>query len=246
VSRINAAAGGAAVACDAETSALLDYAQSLFAASGGRFDISSGVLRRAWDFRAARLPDPERLAELCALVDWGRVERDGDAVRLPVPGMELDFGGFGKEYAADRAAAVLRDAGARHGFVNLGGDLHAIGPQPDGQPWLIAIPDPRQPDRFAAEIELLVGGLATSGDYERFFELDGVRYCHVLNPRTGWPVQHWRSVSVAAPLCIAAGSCTTIAMLSEEQGLSFLAGSGLAYLAIDHAGVHHRSDKTPA
>ena len=244
VSRINAAAGGEPVACDAETRSLLDYAHALYGASEGRFDISSGVLRKAWDFKSGRLPDPARLAELCALVDWRRVERDGDAVRLPIPGMELDFGGFGKEYAADRAAAVLLAAGARHGFVNLGGDLHAVGPQPDGQPWRIAIQDPRQADRITAEIDLSQGGLATSGDYERYFELDGRRYCHVLNPRTGWPVQYWRSISVAAPLCIAAGSCTTIAMLAEQQGLDFLAANGVAYLAIDPDG-HHLRGSTP-
>lgn len=244
VSRINAEAGGAPVVCDAETLSLLAYADTLWQASAGRFDISSGVLRRAWDFKAARLPDADRLATLCALVGWDRVEREGDTVRLPQPGMELDFGGFGKEYAADRAAAVLREAGARHGFVNLGGDLHAIGPQPDGQPWLIAIQDPRRPDGVVAQIELPAGGLATSGDYERYFELDGRRYCHLLDPRTGWPVDHWRSVSVAAPLCIAAGSCTTIAMLAGPDGLDFLTSSGLSYLAIDSHGRHHHGGKT--
>jgi len=241
VSGINAAAGGAAVECDEETLALLNYANSVYLLSEGRFDISSGVLRRAWDFKAKQLPEPELLQSLCALVDWRRVERDGRSVRLPQAGMELDFGGFGKEYAADRAAAVLHAAGARHGFVNLGGDLHALGPQADGSPWLIAIQDPRRPEALAAEIELCSGGLATSGDYERFFELDGQRFCHLLNARTGWPVQHWRSVSVAAPLCIAAGSCSSIAMLAEDEGLQHLQGSGLRYLAIDAEGKHHHA-----
>jgi thiamine biosynthesis lipoprotein len=243
VSAINAAAGAAAVECDAETVALLDYAEALHVASEGRFDITSGVLRRAWDFKSQRLPDAAELGALCGLVGWAMVERGPATIRLPLPGMEIDFGGFGKEYAADRAAAVLRELGARNGFVNLGGDLHAIGPQPDGRPWLIAIQDPRDPTRAAAEIELSHGGLATSGDYERFFEIDGERYCHILNPKTGWPVSHWRSVSVAAPLCIAAGSCSTIAMLAQDQALAFLAGSGLAYLAIDCHGVHFKNEK---
>lgn len=240
VSRMNAAAGGAPVRCDAETLALLDYADQLHRSSGGLFDITSGVLRRAWDFRQPRLPDPALLTQLCSQVGWDRVERDGDAVRLPEAGMELDFGGFGKEYAADRAAAVLHAAGARHGYVNLGGDLHALGPQPDGQPWLIGIQHPRERDGVAAELALSQGGLATSGDYERFFELDGRRYCHVLDPRTGWPVAHWQSVSVAAPLCIAAGSATTIAMLLQGEGEAFLHDTGLAWLAIGPDGRHHR------
>ena len=240
VSRINAAAGRHAVACDSETQSLLAYADALHQASGGSFDITSGVLRRAWDFKAARLPRAGQLEALCALVGWQRVERDGGALRLPVAGMELDFGGFGKEYAADRAAAALHAAGARHGFGNLGGDLHAIGPQPDGRPWTIAIQDPRAPQRAAAEIELASGGLVTSGDYERFFELDGGRYCHLLNPFTGWPVNFWRSVSVAAPLCIAAGSVTTLAMLAESRGREVLRNSGLAFLAIDDQGQQSR------
>jgi thiamine biosynthesis lipoprotein len=244
VSTINAAAGAdTAVECDAETVALLAYAEALFIASEGRFDITSGVLRRAWDFHGKRLPDAAELDRLCALVGWRSVERGPTTIRLPLPGMEIDFGGFGKEYAADRAAAVLRELGAGHGFVNLGGDLHAIGPQPDGSPWLIAIQDPRDATRAAAEIELSHGGLATSGDYERYFEVDGVRYCHILNPKTGWPVTHWRSVSVAAPLCIAAGSCSTIAMLAQDHALAFLAGSGLAYLAINAHGVHFNGEK---
>jgi thiamine biosynthesis lipoprotein len=244
VSKINAAAGAdAAVECDAETVALLDYAEALFVASDGRFDITSGILRRAWNFQSKCLPEATELVRLCGLVGWQSVERRAGTIRLPQPGMEIDFGGFGKEYAADRAAAVLRELGARNGFVNLGGDLHAIGPQPDGSAWRIAIQDPRDASRAAAEIELSQGGLATSGDYERFFEIDGVRYCHILNPTTGWPVAHWRSVSVAAPLCIAAGSCSTIAMLAQDHGLAFLAGSGLAYLAIDADGVHFNGEK---
>ncbi|MFG6486221.1 FAD:protein FMN transferase [Roseateles sp. BYS78W] len=240
VSRINAAAGGEPVRCDAETLALLGYADQLHRSSDGLFDITSGVLRRAWDFRHPRLPDAAELQQLCGLVGWQRVERDGDAIRLPQPGMELDFGGFGKEYAADRVAAVLHAAGARHGYVNLGGDLHALGPQPDGRPWMIGIQHPREAGRVTAELALSQGGLATSGDYERFFELDGRRYCHVLDPRTGWPVSHWQSVSVAAPLCIAAGSCTTVAMLLEARGSAFLENTGLPWLAIGPDGRPHR------
>ena len=242
VSRINAAAGSGACECDEETMALLGYADALYYASQGRFDITSGVLRRAWDFRRAQLPEPATLRALLPLVGWSAVEwRDG-AVRLPEAGMELDFGGFGKEYAADRAATILAHAGVRHGYVNLGGDLRLIGPQPNGTPWQCAIQDPRQPDRLAASIPLGSGALATSGDYERFIEVAGQRYCHILDPRSGMPVQHWQSVSVTAPLAIAAGSCATVAMLMQEDGLDFLDKSGMAYLAIDRHGAIFRKD----
>ncbi len=237
VSRINAAAGAGWVEHDEETAALLNYADTLHGASGGRFDITSGVLRQAWDFRQARLPTPATLARLRGLIGWPRVERDGARVRLPQAGMELDFGGFGKEYAADRAAALLIAQGVRSGYVNLGGDMRFIGPQPDGRPWSIGIQDPRRPDAIVASLPVSRGALATSGDYERYFELDGQRYCHILDPGSGMPVAHWRSVSVLAPLAIAAGSAATIAMLMQQEGLAFLEQSGMAYLAIDRHGT---------
>ena len=246
LSVINAAAGGDWVEVDAETDALLDYADTLYRSSEGRFDITSGVLRRAWNFRAARVPSASELAPLLELIGWDRVQRAPGRIRLPQAGMELDFGGFGKEYAADRAAAALAAQGVANGYVNLGGDLHVIGPQPDDSPWRIAIQDPRDSQRLVASIPVSAGALATSGDYERFFECDGRRYCHILDPRTGQPHGYWRSVSVLAPLAIAAGSFSTLAMLHDDDALSFLDQSGVAYLAIDQQGRIFRASATAA
>lgn len=236
VSRINAAAGKESVACDRETMALMSYAAALFGVSEGLFDITSGVLRKAWDFRQPRVPEPEVLGPLLELVGWRKVVCDAEEVYLGRAGMEIDFGGFGKEYAADRAAALLIEAGVRHGYVNLGGDMRFIGPRLDGRPWSIGIQDPRDPDAVVASIPISSGALATSGDYERYFELDGQRYCHILDPRSGMPVRHWRSVSVMAPMAIAAGSCSTIAMLKQQGGLSFLNASDMGYLTVDDQG----------
>ncbi len=246
ITRINAAAGSAAVACDDETWALLDYAQSLYASSGGLFDITSGVLRRVWDFSQARVPSEGQLAEALGLIGWPRVERQHQQVRLPQACMELDFGGFGKEYAADCAAAVLSRLDVLHAYVNLGGDMRVLGPKPDGEPWLIGIQHPRLPDQLLATVPVVRGGLATSGDYERYFEADGRRYCHVLDPRTGWPVTHWRTVSVVAPLAVVAGNCSTIAMLKQADGLAFLQSTGMVFLAVDQAGTVHRSSPVAA
>jgi FAD:protein FMN transferase len=241
-SLINASAGSAWVVCDEETLALISYGEALYQASQGLFDMTSGVLRRAWDFKSAKLPPRAKLTELLELVDWTLLERQGDRVRLKKPGMELDFGGIGKEYAADRAATKLIEAGVSHGFVNLAGDLAVLGPQPDGRAWLIGIPSPRQKDEMLASLPVTQGGLATSGDSERFFELQGKRYCHVINPRTGYPVTYWQSVSVLAPTASIAGSCASIAMLLEQDGLQFLEESGFAFLAVDHRGkLHHQS-----
>ena len=229
------------VECDPETLALVRYGDTLFESSAGLFDCTSGVLRRAWDFSRAQLPDPSMLPALLSLIGWQRLERKGNAVRLGVAGMELDFGGFGKEYAADRAATIVHAKGVRHGFVNLAGDMRVVGPKPDGSPWMVGIQDPRHEKRTIASLPLSVGAIATSGDYERFFEAEGNRYCHILHPKTGYPVTFWRSVTVVAPLAITAGSCSTIAMLSEADGLGFLERSGLDYFAIDHSGqVYHK------
>jgi len=241
VSRINAASGRGYVECDEETAALFGYADTLYAASDGLFDITSGVLRRAWNFRDAHVADARELQPLLALIGWADVhwQAGARAIALPRAGMEIDFGGFGKEYAADRAAAVLIDGGVRHGYVNLGGDMRVVGPQPDGSPWVIGIQDPRRTGQTTAAIPVESGALATSGDYERFFDLNGKRYCHILDPRTGMPVQTWRSISVLAPLAVVAGGHSTIAMLKGDAALDFLGQSNLAYLAVDRTGKVH-------
>jgi thiamine biosynthesis lipoprotein len=234
VSRINAAAGGdEPVEVDAETASLLDFADKLHAFSDGLFDITSGVLRRVWDFRAGRVPDEAALQALLPLIGWSQVSWHRQRIRLPRAGMELDFGGFGKEYAADRAMAILAGAGLRHGFVNLGGDIRVLGPRADGSAWRFGIQHPRQSEGTIASVDMGEGALASSGDYERFFELGGRRYCHILDPRTGWPVSSWASVSVTAPACVAAGALSTIAMLKGPQALEFLATQGATYLAVD-------------
>jgi thiamine biosynthesis lipoprotein len=238
VSRINAAAGrGEATPIDAETAGLLAFADQLHRSSGGLFDLTSGVLRKAWDFRSGRVATEAQLQALRPLVDWRRVVRDDRHVLLPEAGMELDLGGIGKEYAADRAQAILAKAGVRHGFVNLGGDLRVLGPRADGRPWRFGIQHPREPGALGASVELRDGALATSGDYERFFVTpEGRRCCHILDPRSGRPVTHWQSVSVVAPVCAAAGALATIAMLLGSEGAAFLRGQGVAFLAIDAEG----------
>ena len=238
VSRINAEAGsGRGVEVDAETAHLLDFAARLHELSDGLFDATSGTLRKAWDFRARRRPEAGQLDALLPLVGWQWVRWKDRHIELTRAGMELDFGGFGKEYAADRAATLLQERGVRHGMVNLGGDIRLVGPRPDGSPWSLGIQHPRQQGRLLATLSLQSGALATSGDYERFFEIDGKRYCHVLDPRTGWPVHAWQSVSVVAPACLAAGALTTVAMLKGEQALAFLDDQRVGYLAVDASGA---------
>jgi FAD:protein FMN transferase len=237
LSRINASAGDdAGVEVDAETAALFDYAATCHAQSGGRFDITSGILRRAWDFRSGRLPERERIAELLPLVGWERVRWSGRRIALPRAGMELDLGGYVKEYAADRVAGLLRDAGCGSALVDLGGDLAIAGPHLDGTPWIIGIRDASHPDRAALSVPVFGGGVATSGDYERCMVVDGVRYGHVLDPRTGWPIAGLASVTVFAPSCLVAGSATTIALLHGDGARAWLDALGLPHTRQGHGG----------
>lgn len=236
-SRINRSAGDArGVEVDAETASLLDYAATAWRQSGGLFDPTSGVLRRAWSRLTTRLPRPEELAALLRHVGWQHVRWRSPLLQLPA-GVELDFGGFVKEYAADRVAELCRRMGVRHGLVDLGGDLAVVGAHPDGSPWRIGIRDPRDPARALASVDLFAGGIATSGDYERFVVIDGKRYSHLLDPRSGWPVDGPAGVTVAAPHCLVAGSASTIAMLKGSSAGEWLAGLGLPHLVVGSDGA---------
>ncbi len=243
IAKINQQAGRVALQCDDETWALFQFATQLFDKSDGLFDITSGVLRQAWDFKKPELPTSQKLEVLLSLVGWQNVVLQDQSIALPLAGMEVDLGGFGKEYAADRAAQVLKEKGVTHGYVNLAGDMRFLGPRPTGEPWMIGIQDPRERDQVIATLPITQGGLATSGDYERYFELNGQRYCHVLNPKTGMPVSYWRSVSVTSPATVVSGCTTTMAMLKGADGLAFLQATGFDFFAIDHTGkVHLRQE----
>jgi FAD:protein FMN transferase len=237
VHRINSAAGEPEfIECDQETRGLLNFAGQLFEKSDGLFDITSGILRRAWNFSKPEIPRPDVLQPLLGLIGWQNIDRSESGVRLRLKGMEIDFGGFGKEYAADRAAKVLTQMGTSSGYVNLGGDIRVVGPKPDGQAWLFGVQDPRNPGSPVAKIPISKGGLATSGDYEKYLEIDGKRYCHILNPKTGFPADCWRSVSISRVTTISAGGYATIAMLKESDAPAFLKKSNCAYFLVDAAG----------
>ena len=237
LSRINAvAAQGGSLTLDDETLSLLGYADTCFRESGGLFDVTSGILRRAWRFDRGELPDPAKVQELLPLVGWQKLAFAPPVLGFPLAQMELDFGGIVKEYAVDRVAAVCRGAGIANGLVNLGGDVGIVGPRPDGSAWRVGIRHPGRPGAVLETLELSQGALATSGDYERCIVVDGVRYGHILNPRTGWPVRHLTSVSVVADLCVVAGSAATIGVLEEARGPAWLAQLGLPHLWVDAHG----------
>lgn len=237
LSHINqVAAQGGSIQVDDETASLLTYAATCHAQSDGLFDITSGLLRQAWRFDQNHLPDAKMIESLQARIGWQHCCWEPPVLAFLIPGMELDFGGIVKEYAADRLATLCWQMHIRHGLINLGGDIKIIGPQPDDSPWQIGIRDPRTAGQVLQTIALQQGALASSGDYERCIMLAGVRYGHVLNPKTGWPVRHLVAVSVVADFCVLAGSAATIAMLKELQGKPWLQALGLPHLWVDLTG----------
>jgi len=242
IAQINRAAG-VPVPVDDEVLRLLAYADTCWKISGGAFDITSGVLRRAWTFDGSdRLPPQHAIDALLPLVGWEKVRIDGATVRLPA-GMEIDFGGIGKEYAVDRALQLAGAGTDRALLVNFGGDLACNGSaapallaeDADGsgehratRTWTVGVEAPG--GGVAKTLRFRAGALATSGDARRFLLKDGVRYGHILDPRTGWPVREApRSVTVVAATCIEAGTLSTLAMLRGREAEAFLAAQGVQH-----------------
>ena len=226
--------GGAAI--DEETAALFHHADVQFTLSDGVFDITARPLTRLWD-RATRIPSRQQRAAALSVVGWHRVRWDSARIRMP-RGFSLDLGGIVKEYAADRAALLLKRQGIEHGFVDLGGDFHFLGPHPCGSPWVVGIRDPERRNAPVATVTVRRGGLASSGDYERYSEIEGRRYGHLVDPRTGWPIETsdaeaLRAVSVIAPTCLVAGSAATLALLLDAaRARRLLDRGGLPWLAV--------------
>ncbi len=238
-----AAQHGSSITIDEEFSSILDFADACYQQSDGLFDITSGVLRQAWDFQSGKIPGQELINNLKTFVGWQYVKREPGKITFLKPGMELDFGGIIKEYAVDRAATACREHGIRFGLVDLGGDMHCIGPHPDGRPWVIDIRHPRDNSKPLATVAITTGALASSGDYERCITINKERYCHVLSPKTGWPVRGIAGVAVVAEQCVLAGSICTIAMLKEFNGIGYMNELGVDYVAMDVEGKQYQSSQ---
>lgn len=223
VHRINNS-DGKTILVDDETADLIDFAASLFEMSESRFDITSGVLRKAWKFDGGdHLPEGATIERILENVGWSKVSWQRPDLTLR-PGMQIDFGGIGKEYAVDRAANFLiaNDVGAC--LLNFGGDLVATRSPVNSDGWQVGI-EAFDTDTGRAEklIRLKNGALATSGDARRYILKDGIRYGHILDPTTGWPVANApRSITIAADTCTQAGMIATLAMLQGEYAENFL------------------------
>lgn len=240
-SKINSSAGQS-VAIDEETFLLLNFAEHCYQLSDGLFDISSGVLRKVWTFHGGSLdhtqfPSQAQISSMLSNVGWKKIHFDQQQITLAHK-MEIDFGGIGKEYAVDRAIILAKQFSNKPILVNLGGDLAVTGPRLNNETWQVAIEHPNVDSSLNTEqtadmiISLKSGALATSGDARRFLLKDGIRYGHILNATTGWPiVKAPRSITVVAPQCIQAGILATLALLQGSKAEQFLTEQEIKFWA---------------
>lgn len=223
VSQVNRAAGGGWVTVDDEMEHMLRLADDLHRRTNGILDATLLPLQKVWDWKTVHVKLPTR-AEVKTALDltgWGKVQRSAGAVRLPQSGMGLDFGGFGKEYAVDYLARLSRESGIKDALIDLGRDIFAMGGNGNHPFWHVGIEDGCHPGKCWGGLAVSEMAVSASGDYARFFLHDGVRYGHILDPRTGWPVANgMRAVTVLAPSCVEAGVYSTaVFVLGPREGL---------------------------
>ncbi len=226
ISRINDMAGIAPVTIDKELAAMFAICDLFHWSTKGLFDPSVLPLIRLWDFRSAnpQVPSAIEVERAKSLVGWPRMKRDGNSIMLPEPGMGIDLGGFGKEYAIDRVMQLAIEFGIEDIMVDFGCDIRVHGVPPQGGLWRIGIEDPGQQDRCQFGIGISGKAVATSGDYRRNFVVEGKRFGHIIDPRTGYPASSdCLSVSVVAATCVEAGQVARAAfLLGADEGLSLM------------------------
>ncbi len=228
VMKINRAAGKSAVQVSPETVEVIHCSLSYADLCGGAYDPTIGPLLEIWGFQEGRcrVPAPEEIEEKGSLVDYNLVEIDAveGKIFLPHSGMALDLGGIAKGYIVDRGLELLSRAGIGHALINAGGDIGILGPKPDGSPWRVGVKHPRREGDLIAVIPWSQkGAVVTSGDYERFFEEEGIRYHHILDPGSGYPARDLLSVTVAAPTVVEADAlATAIMILGPQRGLALV------------------------
>jgi thiamine biosynthesis lipoprotein len=222
VARLTASSQGTEVA--PETAEVIALGLRVAALSGGAFDMGLGRLKGLWgiESEAPRVPAPEEVRQALTGTGPDGLRLDGLRVEKATATLAVDLGAIAKGYAIDRAAEVLRKAGIDSAAINAGGDIRLIGGH-SGRPWRIAIQHPRDADRQLATLELADLAVVTSGDYERFFERDGVRYHHIFDPRTGYPAGLCQSVTIVTPSAALADALSTaVFVLGPEAGLALL------------------------
>ena len=237
VSEMNFSAGNKlGIKIDRETKTLFNYALDCFEKSDGLYDITAGALNKIWNFDSREAPANSEIEALLPHIGLHKLKWRRSRLYLP-SNMRVDFGQIIKEYAVDTVANLARDLGVQHGLVNLGGDFAVIGAQPDDKPWTVGIANPQIPNSLLAKLDVLEGGVATSGDFANPFMLKGKPHTTILNPKTGLPCSGLRAISVAAERCTSAGFLAKSSLLLDEKhGLEQLSDAKVTFAAMDRNG----------
>ena len=245
VSEINRNAGLKAVVVSPETFAVLEKAVYASGKTNGAFDVTIGSVTAMWDFHKRTKPEDKKIKERLPLVNYKNIilNKKSSSVYLKKKGMLIDLGGIAKGYAADKAVEALKREGIKSGLVSISGDIKAFGLKPDLKPWKIGIRNPRsenKEDEIMATIEMTDMAISTSGDYERYFIIEGKRYHHILNPKTGYPVDECRSVSIIAKDgSVTDPFSTGIFILGAEKGIKLLEEMEIDGIIVDKNGKIH-------
>jgi len=244
LSRINREAYDAPVPVSVEMARLIVRAAEFSALSGGAFDITYAAVGHLYDYRNRVRPSDAQLEEARAAIGWRGVVLDSQerTVRFTKPGMRIDLGGFAKGHAVDNATAILRRHGVAHAMVSAGGDSRVIGDR-RGRPWTIGVRDPRRPDKVVAMLPLEDVSISTSGDYERYFDADGTRFHHLIDPATGKSPREIQSVTVLADDGLTSEALSKIVfVLGVERGMALVESqSGADAVVVDAGGTLHFS-----
>jgi thiamine biosynthesis lipoprotein len=225
-SQINQSAGIKSVIVDEEVYAIIKRSNELSKLTQGAFDISAVALRKLYNFKGQdfSFPDESQIRNALNVVGYNKIDLSKpNEVYLTKSGMHIAFGAIGKGYAADRVKKILKEKGVEHAVINASGDLTAWGSRLDGTPWKVGIADPNNPSNMIVWLPIQNSSVATSGDYEQYFERNGIRYSHTIDPKTGHPVQGIKSVTIFGPsaeLCDALATAVTI--MGVTVGLHFL------------------------
>ena len=239
LSRINKQAAEGAVPVDKELRALIQRSLEISRLTDGAFDITYASVGHHYDYRNRVKPNARVIAEALPAVDFRHVliDEDSGTIKFAHAGVRLDLGGIAKGYAVDNALKILRNRGIRHALVSAGGDTGILGNR-IGRPWMVAIRDPRRHDAVVAMLPLQDEALSTSGDYERYFEHDGTRYHHIINPVDGKPAGQVRSVSILGPdVTTTDALSTSVFVLGVAKGMTLIdALPGIEAIIVDQQG----------
>ncbi len=226
-SQVNRNAGIKPIKVEKELFGLIERAIKISEITDGAFDISYASMDRIWKYDGSmkEMPSKEEIKASVSKVGYQKIilNKENSTVFLKEPGMKIGFGAIGKGYAADKAKELLIKNGVSGGIINASGDMNTWGRQPDGREWTVAITNPMNKDKTFALLPLRQGAVVTSGDYEKYVNFNGIRYSHIINPRTGYPATGMISVSVFAPKAeLADALATSVFVLGKEVGLNLI------------------------